>query len=92
MDWSDDDWPAVLWNVGKARRVWNRLGKLLRLEGAKPRVFAMFYQAVVQSVLLFGAETWVLSDAMSRKLEGVRVGFLRQITRQRSVRQKDGTW
>ena len=57
LDWSDYNWAEVLRNVGKACRVWNRLGKLLRREGAKPRVFAMFYQAVVQSVLLFGAET-----------------------------------
>ena len=38
----------------------------------------------------FGAETWVLSEEMSRKLEGVHAGFLRQITGQRSVRQKNG--
>ena len=34
LDQSDDDWPAVLWNVGKARRVWNLLGKMLWMEGA----------------------------------------------------------
>ena len=43
LERSDNKWPAVLWNVGKARRVWNRLGKLLRREGADPRVSAMFY-------------------------------------------------
>ena len=45
----------------------------------------MFYQVVVQTVLLFGEETWVLSEAMSRKMEGVHAVFLRQITRQRAV-------
>ena len=68
------------------------MGKLLRREGAEPQVSAMFYRALVQTVLLFGAETWVLSEAVSRKLEGVHVGFLRQITGQRAVRQEDGTW
>ena len=29
---------------------------------------------------------------MSRKLEGIHVGFLSQITRQRAVQQKDRTW
>ena len=53
---------------------------------------AMFYRAVVQAVLLFGAETWVLYEAMSRNLEGAHVGFLRQITGQRVVRKRDGTW
>ena len=39
-----------------------------------------------------GSETWVFPEAMSRKLEGVHVGFLRQITGQRAVQQEDGTW
>jgi hypothetical protein len=30
----------------------------------------MFYKAVVQSVLLYGSETWVLSPKMLSKLEG----------------------
>ena len=92
MDQSDDDCPEVLRNVRKARRVWNRLGKLLRREGAEPRVSAMFYRSVVHTVLLFGAETWVLSEAMSRNMERVHVDFLRRITGQREVRQEDGTW
>ena len=29
------------------------------------------YRAVVQTVLLFGAETWVLSEAISRELGGL---------------------
>ena len=40
---SDYDWTVVLRNVGKAYRVWRRLGKLLRREGAEPRVSAMFH-------------------------------------------------
>ena len=40
----------------------------------------------------FRAETWVLSETMSRKLEGVHVGFLRQITGQRVEIRDDGTW
>ena len=54
---SDNDWPAVLRNIRKARQVWGRLVKLLRKEGAEPTVLAKFYHAVVQAVLLFGAET-----------------------------------
>ena len=85
LNQSDDDWPDVIWNFGKARRVWNRLGKLLLREGAEPRVSTIFYQAVVHTVLLFGAKTWVFPDAMSRNLEGLHVGFLRRITGQRQV-------
>ena len=76
LDRSDDNWLAVLRNVGKARRVWRRLGKLLSREGADPRVSAMFYSEVVQAVLLFGAENWILLVAMFRNMEGANVGFL----------------
>ena len=53
---------------------------------------AMFYWAVVQTVLLFGAETWILLEAMYRKLEGGNEYFPRQITGQRAVRQEDRIW
>ena len=62
------------------------MGKLLRREGAYPRVSAMFYLAVVHAVLIFGVETWVLLKATSWKLEGLHVGFLKQIIVHRSVR------
>ena len=68
LDQSDDDCPEVLQNVGKVRRVWIQLGWLQRREGADPRVSVMFYLSVVQAVLNFEAETWVLLAAMSRNL------------------------
>ena len=92
LDRSDNDWAAVLRNIRKARKVWSRLGKLLWREGDEPRVSAMFYWAVVQVVLLFGAEIWVFSEAMSRNMEGVHVVFQRQIPGQRVEKRKDGTW
>ena len=61
-------------------------------EGADPLVSAMFYRAFVQTVLLLGAETWVLLVAMYNTLEGVHVVFLRQVIRKRSKKQRDGTW
>ena len=56
----DDDWPAVRQNITRARSVWGRLGTLLRWEGADPKVSESFYRAVVQAILLYGSETWVL--------------------------------
>ena len=59
LDRSKDNWTAVIWKVEKSLRVWNRMGKMIQREGADPRVSAMFYQAVLHTVLLFGVETWV---------------------------------
>ena len=66
LDRSDDKWPALRQNVGKAHIVWSRLGKLLRREGVDSQMSAMFYRAVLQAVLIFGEETWVLLTEMSR--------------------------
>ena len=46
----------------------------------------MFYRAVVQAVLLFGAETWVLLAEISRNMEEVHVGLIRQVMGQKAKR------
>ena len=53
----DDDWPAVAGNLGKARKSWGRLHRILSREGAEKRVSRNCFKAVVQQVLMFGAET-----------------------------------
>ena len=66
---TDDDWPAVAGNLRKARVTWGRLARILRREGADPKVSRNFYIAVKQQVLLFGAETWVLTKRMEAALD-----------------------
>ena len=50
----------------------------------------MFYQAVVAAVLLYGSETWCLTDTMRRPLDGFHVEAARRITgkRPRKVKRK----
>ena len=45
---------------------------ILSREGAAPRVSGLFYKAVVQSIMLFGAETWVVTPRMGKALGGVQ--------------------
>ena len=90
MDWSEYDWASVLSRIRKARQVWGRFGKLLQREGADPEVLANFYRAVVQALLLYGAETWVILEPMKKKLEGVHTGFLRQVTGKRQIGRGTG--
>ena len=89
LDQTDYDWPVVRRNVKRAQRVWGMLGKLLRREGADPKVAEMFYRAVTHPVLLFGSETWLISAVMERTVEGNNTKFLRQITGKRSQRKSD---
>ena len=39
-------------------------------EGAEPRVSRFFFKSIIQSVLLFGAETWVVTPRMGLLLGG----------------------
>ena len=59
---------------------------------AEPRVSATFYRLVVQAILLYGSETWVLLTAMESKMEGMHTGFLLQITGKQARHLGDGTW
>ena len=88
----DDDWPAVAGNLQKARRSWGRLQRILRREGATPRISGSFFKAVVQQVLLFGAETWVVTPKMERSLSEFLHGAARMLTRRQARRGKNGEW
>ena len=88
----DSDWPALYSNLKKARQKWARLSCLLAREGASPRVSSMFYKAIIQSVLLYGSETWVISSSMLKTLEGFHSRVARRLTGRRPRRRRDGTW
>ena len=52
------------------------MGKILRREGGDTNVVETFYRSVVQAVLLFGLESWVLSISMEKTVEGTPTGYL----------------
>jgi hypothetical protein len=59
LAFNDDDWPAVYQNLSRVRRRWRQIRCILTRDGATPAISGMFYKAtVVQSVLLYGCETW----------------------------------
>ena len=58
---ADDDWPEVIRKLTKPRAVWRRMSRILSREGVGLQVSGFLFKAVVQSVLLFGVETWVVT-------------------------------
>ena len=92
MTAGDDDWPAVAGNLAKERRSWGRLQRILSREGEIPRVSGSFFKGVVQQVLLFGAETWVVTPKMDQALSGFLHGAARQLTVRQARRERDGEW
>ena len=71
------------------------LGRLLQIinrEGADAKVSGNFFKAVMQAVLLFRAETWVLTPRIERALESFQHGAVRRITGRQPWRMGDGCW
>ena len=55
-------------------------------------MLVMFYRAVVQVVLPFDSESWVLSEAMDKMVEGEHTGFLCQRMGKQVRQNMGGTW
>ena len=89
---TDDDWPAVAGNLRKAQVTWGRLARNLGREGADPKVSRNFYIDVTQQVLLFGVETWVLTNMMEAALEAFQGRVVRRLTGRMPRRGRDGKW
>ena len=45
------------------------MAHILSREEEAPRVYGLFFKAVVQEVLLFGSENWVVNPCMGKALE-----------------------
>ena len=67
---ADNDWPEVVKNLSRARKVWSRMSLILSREVAAPRVSGFLFKSVVQVVLLFGEETGVVTPRMVKSLGG----------------------
>ena len=86
------DWFAVVGKLGKARKSLGRLSRILSREGADPKVSGNFNKSVAQVVLLFGAETWVLTQRMERDLDSFQYRVARRITGKHPWQWTDGSW
>ena len=88
----DDNWPAVAGNLVKARKRWGRIERILIREGVDRKVSRNLFKAVVQQVLLFGAEMWVPTPRIERALESFMHGAARSIMGRQPRRGWDGKW
>ena len=52
----------------------------------------MFYKAIVQTVLLYGSESWVVTPRMLEVLKGFHHRVARKLTGKMARRQADGSW
>jgi hypothetical protein len=75
LAYDNNDAQAVRGNLKKARDIWARLFRTIRVENASPSACGIFYKATMQSILLFGSETWNLSTVSLNCLEGNHLRF-----------------
>ena len=68
--YNNSGWTAVYRNLRKSWRIWGMIQKLQTNIGAMVRARSMLYKAVAQTVLLYGSESWVMTGAMMKVLEG----------------------
>lgn len=88
----DYDDGAVNFNITKASKTWYRMYQILSRDTADSRVMARFYLAIIQAKLLYGSETWVLSQRTLKRLESFHNRCARIIAHRPIHPLPDGTW
>ena len=88
----NNDWQAVEKNLQWAQVKWRQIVKLLGREVVDRRTEGRFYVAVVQAVLLFGLETWVVTPWLENSLMGFYHWVVRRMVGMVPKCQLDGTW
>ena len=88
----NNNWLEIEYNLQRAWGKWGRLENILVREGAGRRTTGEFYVAVVQAVLLFGTNMWVLTPPLDKYFEGFHHRAVRQISGMVPKSQLDGTW
>ena len=73
---TNEYWPAVIANLHKFRKSWSFLDIILGHEGAGTWTLGRFYVAVVQDVVLFWSEIWVVTPALSNFWGDPTIGWL----------------
>ena len=63
---------------------------ILSREGAAPQVSGFFFKVVIQVVLIFGSDTWVVTPCMGKALGGVQTQVMRRLTGKIPLRTTDG--
>ena len=67
---TNDDLEAIDLQLKKARMTFGRIGKIIKKKTkGSPKTMAIFYKVIIQLVLLYGSELWVISKHAHKKLQ-----------------------
>jgi hypothetical protein len=68
------------------------IGQVLHSEDVWPFVTARFYQAIIQAILLYDSESWVISWMAMARLEGVHICAYRMAKKNKPKRGPNREW
>ena len=58
----DDDTTTIVGQIKKSRQQLNHIARTVKRKGANPITMGKFYFSVLQSVLLYGIDSWTLEN------------------------------
>ena len=88
----DDDTSSIVSQIKRARQKWNAIAKILKREEANAKTMAKFYMAIVQAVLLYGADSWTITKRNWKRLQSFHNRALRYMTGQHIRKKEDRSW
>ena len=89
---ADYNGPAVVRSLRRARQEWAQLTRILSREGVYSQALGQIYLVIVQSIMLYGLDTWVLTPPMKRVLGGLYHRVSRRLTGRKTHIGRDGGW
>jgi hypothetical protein len=89
----DNDDVAVDRQNERAQTTWGRVGKVLAAKkGVDCSIMGYFYKAIIQAVLLYGSESWTITESTMKKLRSFHARVARYICNRHIRPLPDGTW
>ena len=89
---SDDVCLEVVGNLMKLRKRWAWMSIILGQEVEDPRTPSKFYKTVVQTTLLFGSETWVMSPRIGGTMGSYHYRVACRMAKMHLRRDITGRW
>ena len=79
-------------NIWRAHQKWAQLTRVFSREGADARNSGPIYLAMVQLVMIYGSEKWVMTLCMGRILGGFHHRVARSLKGRQPWRGRDRVW
>ena len=79
VTYNNNNWSALYHNLRKAQRQWEMVRKVVLKTEAKVQSMGKIYNTLVQLVLLYRSESWVVIGEMLKVLEGFHHRVARRI-------------